>query len=64
VNFCQSKFSIDDNASLIQTEHTFDIIPFAEIATQQCDRIPAIQQILLTGKNFVRETKKPKLKIS
>jgi len=51
VNFCKSKLIFNNNESLIQTEHKFDNIPFADIATQQGDKIPSSQQILLTGKN-------------
>jgi len=52
MNFCKDKLlSLNTDISLIQSEHTFDNIPFADIATQQGDKIPSIQQILLTGKN-------------
>jgi hypothetical protein len=53
VNFCKSKLTLNNNESLIQTEHKFDNIPFADIATQQCNYIPSIQQILLTGKALI-----------
>jgi hypothetical protein len=53
VNFCQNKLSSNNDTSLIQTEHTFNSIPFAEIATQHSDHIPSIQQILLTGKDLI-----------
>jgi hypothetical protein len=53
VNFCQNKLSSNNDTSLIQSEHTFNSIPFAEIATQHSDHIPSIQQILLTGKNLI-----------
>ncbi|UJR30596.1 hypothetical protein I4U23_018122 [Adineta vaga] len=55
-NFCKDKLSFIHDTSLIQTEHSFNDIPFAEIATQQNDRIPPIQQILLTD-YFLRASK-------
>jgi len=57
VNFCKSKLILNNNESLIQTEHKFDNIPFADIATQQCNYIPSIQQILLTGKDLIWQRK-------
>ncbi len=57
MNFCQSKLSFNPDESLIQTEHIFDNIPFADIATQQCNYIPSIQQILFTGKNWIEKRK-------
>jgi hypothetical protein len=53
VIFCKNKLSLNTELSLVQTEHIFDNIPFAEIATQHCDHIPPIQQILLTGKDLI-----------
>ncbi len=49
VNFCKDKLSFTNDESLTQTEHTYDSIPFADIATQRCDNIPSIYQIPLTG---------------
>jgi hypothetical protein len=57
MDFCKSKFSLNNHESLIQTEHTFNNIPFADIATQQCHFIPSIQKILLTGKDLIRKRK-------
>ncbi|CAF1234028.1 unnamed protein product [Rotaria sordida] len=56
VNFCKSKLLLNNDDLLIQTEHTFNSIPFAEIATQQCNNIPSIRQINLTD-YFLRASK-------
>ncbi len=58
MNFCKSKLSFNNDQSLSQTEHIFDSIPFADIASQQCNYIPSIHQIPLTGNDFIREKQK------
>ncbi|CAF1126373.1 unnamed protein product [Adineta steineri] len=56
VDFCKNKLLSNNEISLIQSEHTFNDVPFAEIATQQSDNIRPIQQILLTD-YFLRASK-------
>ncbi|CAF4281560.1 unnamed protein product, partial [Adineta steineri] len=56
VDFCKNKLLSNNEISLIQTEHTFNDVPFAEIATQQSDNIRPIQQIPLTD-YFLRASK-------
>ncbi|CAF1331977.1 unnamed protein product [Adineta ricciae] len=56
VNFCKDNLSFINDTSIAQTPHTFDDVPFADIATQQSDRRAPIQQILLTD-YFLRASK-------
>ncbi|CAF1318875.1 unnamed protein product [Adineta ricciae] len=56
VNFCKDNLSFINDTSIAQTAHTFDDVPFADIATQQSDRRAPIQRILLTD-YFLRASK-------
>ena len=49
VEFCRSRLTCIDHSSLVQSEHSFDSTPFADIAVQQRDHIPSIRQIPLSG---------------
>ncbi|CAF3355138.1 unnamed protein product [Rotaria socialis] len=56
VEICKSKLSLKNDTSLIQTEHAFNSIPLAHIATEQCDHKRPIAKILLTD-YFLRASK-------
>lgn len=52
---CQKEFTFTADPSFVQTEHTVDTAPFAEIASQQHDHRPPNRQIVLSGNESTSE---------
>ena len=52
MEFCKNKLSFTNDESLTQSAHTYDSIPYADVATQQSNYRPSISQIPLTGNDL------------